>query len=425
MHARKRLAATAVGLALTLLASCSSAPAPKSGGNLPQPNQPQSAAPAPAPAPASPAPTPAPASAAPTPAPTAPAPAPAAPAPAPAAPAPTAPAAPAPAPAAPAPTPEPAPTPTPAPAPPKPVAPPRDVSIVLDWYPNAVHTFLYAAAEQGYFAAEGLRVTFKMPGNDPSDGLKLVAAGKETFCIYYQPDLLLARAQQIPVVAVAPIVRHPLNVLMAPKSSGITSPKDLTGKSVGYPTVPTDINYVSLMVAVAGGDPAKVRFTDVGWDLIPAIATKQVDAIVGGYINHEALLLEKQGMPMNIFPLQDFGVPDYYELVLLTGEKTAREDRPLVEAFWRAAARGQAWVKANPEAAVDMLMRLSSPDFPLERDVETRSLAILLPLMDDSGKAAFGAHSRDRYNSLAVWMSISSILPEPVDVDQAFISVVP
>ena len=34
----------------------------------------------------------------------------------------------------------------------------REVNVVLDWYPNAIHTFLYTAIERGYFAEEGLDV---------------------------------------------------------------------------------------------------------------------------------------------------------------------------------------------------------------------------------------------------------------------------
>ena len=53
----------------------------------------------------------------------------------------------------------------------------REVNVVLDWYPNAIHTFLYTAIERGYFAEEGLDVKIHFPAND-NDALALVAAGK-------------------------------------------------------------------------------------------------------------------------------------------------------------------------------------------------------------------------------------------------------
>ena len=53
----------------------------------------------------------------------------------------------------------------------------REINVVLDWYPNALHTFLYTAIERGYFAEEGLDVKIRFPAND-NDALYLVSAGK-------------------------------------------------------------------------------------------------------------------------------------------------------------------------------------------------------------------------------------------------------
>lgn len=53
----------------------------------------------------------------------------------------------------------------------------EDFSIVLDWYPNAVHAFLYDAIEKGYFAEEGLNLVIQFPANT-NDGISLPAAGK-------------------------------------------------------------------------------------------------------------------------------------------------------------------------------------------------------------------------------------------------------
>ena len=39
------------------------------------------------------------------------------------------------------------------------------VDVVLDWYPNAVHAFVYQAMDKGYFADEGLQVNILFPSN--------------------------------------------------------------------------------------------------------------------------------------------------------------------------------------------------------------------------------------------------------------------
>ncbi|HEY3367944.1 MAG TPA: ABC transporter substrate-binding protein [Symbiobacteriaceae bacterium] len=321
-------------------------------------------------------------------------------------------------PAAPAPAASATPAPAPAPAP----TALKPVSLVLDWYPNAAHAFILAAQEQGFFKAEGLTVDLKMPAENPTDGIKLVGAGKETFALYYQPDVLLARGEGIPIVSVAAIVRHPLNGIMVPTASGIKSPKDLVGKQVGYPGIPLNESMVKTMVTTNGGDPAKVTLTDVSFDLIPAIATKQVPAIAGGFLNHEKLVLEKQGIPMTYFAPTDFGVPNYYELVLIAGEQTVKQDRATVDAFWRALAKGQDWVKKNPDAAVKLLVAKQSKDFPLEADVETQSLQILLKLMEDPG-VPFGAQSQQDWTKVAAWMAAQGALKATINPADAFVSI--
>lgn len=312
----------------------------------------------------------------------------------------------------------------------KPVAPQepkplKEVSLVLDWYPNAVHSFLYVAEKEGYFAQEGLKVAIKMPAENPADGVKLVGAGKETFALYYQPDVLIARTNEnVPIVSVAAVVRKPLNTIMAPKASGISSPKELAGRTVGYPSIPLDENILHTMVRTAGGDPARVKLQDIGWDLIPAIATRKVDAIIGGYLNHEKILLEKQGIPMNAWSPADFGVPNYYELVLITSEQTAKNDRATVEAFWRAAARGFDQVKMNSGKALEVLLANQKKEFPLEADVEKESLSILIPLMDDDGKAKFGAQDKDTWEKVAAWLAAEKVLKSAAKPEAAFVSLV-
>ena len=95
--------------------------------------------------------------------------------------------------------------------------------MALDWYPNSNHIGLFIAQEKGYFEEEGLDVTLYTPV-DPSTVLQTVGSGADDFGISYQPDLLLARAQGVPVVAVVAMVQHPLNSVMALKSSGISRP---------------------------------------------------------------------------------------------------------------------------------------------------------------------------------------------------------
>ena len=87
---------------------------------------------------------------------------------------------------------------------------------------------------------------------DPSTVLQTVGSGTDDFGISYQPDVLLARAQGVPVVSVAGLVPHPLNSVIALKSSGITRPRDLVGKKVGYPAIPTNEPLLGTMLKTDG-----------------------------------------------------------------------------------------------------------------------------------------------------------------------------
>lgn len=295
-------------------------------------------------------------------------------------------------------------------------AAPEELTVALDWYPNAVHSFLYAAEEQGYFKEENLKVTLQMP-SDANDPLKMVAAGKIDTAISYQQQVVQARSESIPVVSLAALVRHPLNIIMVREDSGIKSPKDLAGKQIGYPSVPLDEAIVRNVVKADGGDDSGLTFTDIGFDIIPALTSKRVDAVVGGYINHEKPILEKNGVPVIAFEPRQFGVPDYYELVLTTSDDTLAKKEKALAGFLRAIAKGQAYVKENPEAALKLLLSKQAQEFPLEADIETKSLEILLPLMD-ARSDPFGTQSEESWQTMIDWMKKEKLIQGDVTVDQ-------
>ena len=145
--------------------------------------------------------------------------------------------------------------------------------------------------------------------SSPEDGLKLVAAGKDTFTISYQTDVLLARGESIPVKSIAALVQHPLNTIMALTTSGIARPKQLEGRTIGMAGLPSDDALLQTMMETDGGDPSKVAKVDVGFDLVPALIGKQVDAIIGGYWVHESILAEQKGYPVNVMRVEEWGVP--------------------------------------------------------------------------------------------------------------------
>ena len=91
----------------------------------------------------------------------------------------------------------------------------KEINVVLDWYPNAIHTFIYTAIERGYYEEEGLDVKVRFPAN-ANDALALVAAGKAEIGMYYQQDVIQAVANQgTKIKSIGAIVQSPLSVVLS------------------------------------------------------------------------------------------------------------------------------------------------------------------------------------------------------------------
>jgi len=294
------------------------------------------------------------------------------------------------------------------------------LSIMLDWYPNAVHSFLYAAVQNGYFTEEGLDVEIRMPASS-NDALKLVAADQIDLALSYQPQVLMARGEDIPVKSIAAIVRHPLTHLMVPADRGLSSPKSLEGLKIGYSSIPLYEAIVRTMIQSDGGDPESIDLIDVGFDLIPAISTNQVDGIMGGFINHEQLILEKEGHPVTSMNPADYGVPDYYELVLVASEQGLQQSGAYYKKFMNAVSRGQKFVQEQPEQALAILLEHEDATSPLDPDIESASLKILLPLMD-AGKESFGYQDPAAWDKVGQWLNGNTLLPAEIDPQEAFVN---
>ncbi len=291
------------------------------------------------------------------------------------------------------------------------------VQLALDWYPNSNHIGLFVAQEQGYFEDEGLDVTMYTPV-DPSTVLQTVGAGEDDFGISYQPELLLARAQGVPVVSVTGIAQHPLNSVMTLESSGITRPRDLVGKTVGYPGIPTNEPLLDTMLKADGATGLEdVKLVDVSFDLVPALISGTVDAVVGAYWTHESILAENEGYPVNIMRMEEWGVPDFYELVMVTSEDTLSERPDVVERFVRAVRRGFEDAMKDPQEGVDALLRGTRDE--VDEAIERPGADLVAPMWaPETGR--FGDQDAARWESFTKWMQDNGLLDSSVVASDAF-----
>ncbi|MDP6226363.1 MAG: ABC transporter substrate-binding protein [Dehalococcoidia bacterium] len=306
-------------------------------------------------------------------------------------------------------------TPTPAPQPTATPVPLTKVSVSLDWFPWSNHSGLYIALDKGYFAEEGLEVDIHPPA-DPSAVLQTVAAGRDDFGINYQTGVMIAREQDIPVVSIMALVQHPLNSVMTLKESGIAEPKDLAGKTVGWPGIPDNEPLLDTMLKSQGLTLDDVELVNVGFDLVPALIGKKVDAIVGAYWVHESISATNQGFELNIMRMEQHGVPDFYELVMVANEEKIAKEPDQVRGFVRASIRGYQDAIADPQGAVELLKRLR-PEVDL--DIEKPGVDLLAPLWSSSA-GVFGWQEEERWVSFAKWMQENGLLTSKGDALAAF-----
>ena len=289
------------------------------------------------------------------------------------------------------------------------------VSIALDWFPWANHSGLYVAKERGYFEEQGLDVNIYVPG-DPSTVLQTVAAGKDDFGISYQPEVLIARKQGINVVSIMAMVQHPLNSVMTLEESGIVTPKDLEGKKVGSPGVPSDDALIDSVLKHEGLSIEDVEMVNVGYDLVASLLSNRVDAIIGAYWVHESISANNQGYELNIMKMEENGVPDYYELVIVASESMIAENPDVVQKFVNGVMRGYEDAMSDPLDAVALLKELK-PETDLE--IENPGVKLLAPLWATE-TGVFGWQENDRWEDFAQWMVEAGRLSDVSGISEAF-----
>jgi putative hydroxymethylpyrimidine transport system substrate-binding protein len=285
-------------------------------------------------------------------------------------------------------------------------------TVMLDWFPNADHAALYSAIAGGDFRAVGLEVQPVVP-SESTEPLKQLAAGKIDMAISYEPELLLARDEGLKLVSIGALVQRPLTSIIALPGQHVSSVKDLAGKRVGTAGISYQAAELHTALQHAGVNPAKVQEVNVGFNLVPAMLSGKVAATLGGFWNYEALQLQIMHKHPVVIPVNEAGVPNYDELVLVVRADEAHSDGVDLRAFMQALTRGERAVRANPAAAAK-LVQAANPS--LEPKLQLESIERTLPaaLPAEAGKP-YGYQDPTQWATFGRWMFQQGLLKSDPD----------
>jgi len=245
---------------------------------------------------------------------------------------------------------------------------PRGATLVLDFQPNAVHSGIYAAQANGDFRDAGLNLRIQEPSST-ADSAKLLETGRADFAVMDVNDFGIARERGLDLVAIAAIVQRPLASVIARNPGEIRTPADLAGKNIGVTGVPSDDAVLDTVLRSGGVDPSSVHRVTIGFNAVADLAAGQVDAATA-FWNAEGVELQRKGIPVREFRVDQFGAPRYPELVVAVARRNCSEAGALLDGL----RKGYAALTLDPRAALgDLLDQVTG----LDRGSQEAQLAAL------------------------------------------------
>jgi NitT/TauT family transport system substrate-binding protein len=303
---------------------------------------------------------------------------------------------------------------------------PVSLTVGLGYIPSVQFAPFYRADQAGYYAAEGLKVTFQ--NEIDANLVPKVGQGTVDVGLADGTDVIPAVSQTIPVRYVATIYGQFPSVVFAQAKSGITTAADLKGKRIGIPGK-YGSSWVMLQALLSSAkltpsDVTIVEYPDFGQ--AAAVAAGAVDAATG-FVNNEPVQLELAGTKTTVLTVdQTTPLPGQGIIASTTTISTKRD---AVAGFIRATLKAMNEIAATPSVGVDASIK-AVPDLAKSRATQEAILAATIKAWRPAGAAAgaplTGAIDPAHWDASAAYMTTLGMVPKPVSsanlVDTSFTS---
>jgi ABC-type nitrate/sulfonate/bicarbonate transport system substrate-binding protein len=260
------------------------------------------------------------------------------------------------------------------------------MNLALDWTPNTNHTGIYVALAQGWYRAEGIDLHLLPYSANVSPDV-LVSSGKADVGISSTEGIVADAAVGQPVVSIAAIIQHNTSALVTLASSGLNRPRDLDGKIYGGFGAPYESAVVGEIIQKDGG---KGQFKNVtlSVDAMQALESHRID-FVWVFEGWEVIQANRAGVKLNVFPITNYGVADYYTPNLITSPNEIKQKPALLHKFMAATACGYEYARTHAHESAQMLIneanRTAPGTFP-DTALVFASQAFLSPRYADPGR---------------------------------------
>jgi len=292
----------------------------------------------------------------------------------------------------------------------------EEVVVQLSWINEYSFAQVHNAVENGHFAEQGLDVSI-IAGGFTEDGfidpIAEVVEGNAHFATSDASNLILAREQGLPVVAILSTLQRSPRSIISLEGSGIVRPQDMARKTIAIAADGSDAMFNSFLLSQEI-DPESIDIVERTTFGIEPLIEGEVDAI-GGWIINEGVMVEEAGLEGVTIAMSDYAI-DTYDVVIFTTEDIIENNPEMVQKFVDGVITGMQDILDDTEGSIDNTMTFNEE---LDRDAQLRRLNAMIPLMNVPG-LSLGDMQPEIWEITHSIMVDNGILEEETDWESAF-----
>jgi NitT/TauT family transport system substrate-binding protein len=285
------------------------------------------------------------------------------------------------------------------------------MELALDWTPNTNHTGVYVARAKGYYDEAGVDLTIRSPAADDYETTpaKRVARGDSTVAIAPSESAISyhTHPDYPSLTAVAAVCQRDTSAIVTLASSGIDRPKKLDSSTYASYDARFEDDIVRQLIRNDGGRGELEIVTPPKLGIPNTLVDGEADA-TWVFMPWEGVQAERDGVELNAFALDDYGVPYGYTPVMLARPEQVEEAGDDLERFLDATRRGYEFAAADPDEAAAILGDTAEgPGLDDETFLRESQRRIADAYLEDG---TWGRMRRERWVDFVKWLAAESLV---------------